>query len=271
MTLDSCCTPHLHHILCSAHTRTPAQPHVVTRHSLRTATARASRERRESRHRTLRSCLCQKHVCDALCFHVRRSVTSPCRTQHVRLLLCLPHRLFSPSIPPCLLVRRSWRHMELRWHQVFAYLTLEFLWIVFPTITALSESKTLDSVMSVPIRPVYRPAFQDPWQRSQGLSLPTCSTTRRRRWEFDGSKGQFLLTVLLGIRRKFHGNHGVQERDPDLKRTAYQKLSSGMMSCQLSFGYHWLDVAHVHYHSPLSVALRIRIPSPTRCWRSLIY
>ena len=40
------------------------------------------------------SCLCQKRVCDVPCFHVRRSVTSLCRTQHVRLLLCLLHRLF---------------------------------------------------------------------------------------------------------------------------------------------------------------------------------
>ena len=38
--------------------------------------------------------LSKTSVCDAPCFHVRRSVTSPCRTQHVRLLLCLLHRLF---------------------------------------------------------------------------------------------------------------------------------------------------------------------------------
>ena len=33
-----------------------------------------------------------------------------------------------------------------------------------------------------------------------------------------------------------------------LKRTRDQKLSSGLMSGSIEFGYHWLDVAHVHDH-----------------------
>ena len=40
-----------------------------------------------------------------------------------------------------------------------------------------------------------------------------------------------------------------------LKRTRDQKLSSGLMSGQLSLGYHWVDVAHVHDNSPLSAPL----------------
>ena len=52
------------------------------------------RSARASRSHFGSSCLCQKRVCDGPCFHVRRSVTSSCRTQHVRLLLCLLLRLF---------------------------------------------------------------------------------------------------------------------------------------------------------------------------------
>ena len=61
--------------------------------------------------------------------------------------------------------------MELRWHcndagsqlcigKCFLFLTREYLWIVFLSITVLSESKTHDSVMSVPNRYLYRRAFQ---------------------------------------------------------------------------------------------------------------
>ena len=61
------------------------------------------RERRESRHSTCAAVSVKTRVCDVPCFHVRRSVTSPCRTQHVRLLLCLLHRLF-----PRLFLRVCW-------------------------------------------------------------------------------------------------------------------------------------------------------------------
>ena len=51
---------------------------------------------------------------------------------------------------------------------------------------------------------------------------------------------------LLKYRKE---NHGLQERGPDLKRTAYQKLSSGLMSCQLSLAITGLMLITFHYHS----------------------
>ena len=58
-TRDSCCTLHLHHILCSAHTYTRATARRDSSDSLRTA--RHVQAQRESRVTTqhLRSCLCQ--------------------------------------------------------------------------------------------------------------------------------------------------------------------------------------------------------------------
>ena len=149
------------------------------------------RERRESRHSTCAAVSVKTRVCDALCFHVRRSVTYVFFCAYLTVFFPVYSSVFAGTTVvetygvEMALQRR--RFPNLCW-QVFSYLTLEFLWIVFPTITALSELKTPDSVMSVPIRPVYRRAFQDPWQRSQAVprarsvpqGLSTSSTTRRR-------------------------------------------------------------------------------------------